>query len=152
MSANDPCFDRQGNMLSVDQAIEQLLAQASAATESERVDLAAAAGRVLAQDLASPIDVPGFDNSAMQGRTDAGPRRYPVRAGFDYHAKQRHEYVRVRLHTEHDGMPVAETFPRQGSDVLSSVAWVDGLAEITENSAVHAGETVSFLLFAEWAQ
>jgi molybdopterin molybdotransferase len=67
MSANDPCFDRQGNMLSVDQAIEQLLAQTTAVAESERVDLAAASGRVLAQELASPIDVPGFDNSAMDG-------------------------------------------------------------------------------------
>ena len=414
MSANDPCFDRQGIMLSVDQAIEQLLAQATAVAESERVDLALAAGRVLAQDLASPIDVPGFDNSAMdgyalhshdfetardaglpvtqritagsvgeklqpgcaariftgaplpggadsvvmqelcrvaddrvwietvataganirprgndiaagstvlargtllqaahlglaasvgigtvevlrrlrvsvfstgdelvepgkplapgqiynsnryqlnallaaqgcevidlgsiaddfnttretllqaaaqadlvmttggvsvgeedhvkaaleavgalhlwrirmkpgkplafgrigdtpfiglpgnpvsvfvtfllfarpylqamQGRTHSGPRRYPVRAGFDYHAKQRREYVRVRLHADHDGMPVAETFPRQGSDVLSSVAWADGLVEISEDSTVHAGETVSFLPFAEWAR
>jgi molybdopterin molybdotransferase len=49
-------------------------------------------------------------------------------------------------------MPVAETFPRQGSDVLSSVAWADGLAEITEDSTVHAGETVNFLPFAEWAR
>ncbi len=89
---------------------------------------------------------------AMQGRTHAGPRRYPVRAGFDYHAKQRREYVRVRLHADPDGMPVAETFPRQGSDVLSSVAWADGLAEISEDSSVQAGEMVSFLPFAEWTR
>jgi len=89
---------------------------------------------------------------AMQGRTDAGPRCYPVRAGFDYRAKQRREYVRVRLHADHDGIPVAETFPRQGSDVLSSVAWADGLVEIAEDSTVQAGETVSFLPFAEWAR
>jgi molybdopterin molybdotransferase len=89
---------------------------------------------------------------AMQGRADTGPRRYPVRAGFDHHAKQRREYVRVRLHTDQDGMLVAETFPRQGSDVLSSVAWADGLVEIREDSRLQAGETVSFLPFAEWAQ
>jgi molybdopterin molybdotransferase len=89
---------------------------------------------------------------AMQGRTDAGPRRYPVRAGFDYRAKQRREYVRVRLHADHDGMPVAETFPRQGSDVLSSVAWADGLVEISEDSTAQAGETVSFMPFTEWAR
>jgi len=89
---------------------------------------------------------------AMQGRTASGPWRYPVRAGFDHHAKQRREYLRVRLHTNQDGMPVAETFPRQGSDVLSSVAWADGLAEIREHSSVQAGETVSFLPFAEWAR
>jgi molybdopterin molybdotransferase len=89
---------------------------------------------------------------ALQGRTDSGPRRYPVRAGFDYHAKQRREYLRVRLHTDQEGMPVAETFPRQGSDVLSSVAWADGLAEISEDSSVQAGDTVDFLPFAEWAR
>jgi molybdopterin molybdotransferase len=88
----------------------------------------------------------------MQGRTGTGPGRFPVRAGFDYHAKQRREYVRVRLHTDQDGMPAAEIFPRQGSDVLSSVAWADGLAEIAEESSVQAGDTVSFLPFAEWAR
>ncbi|MGD8312507.1 MAG: molybdopterin molybdotransferase MoeA [Gammaproteobacteria bacterium] len=89
---------------------------------------------------------------AMQGCTDAGPRRYPVRSGFDYQVKERREYVRVRLHADRDGTPVAEAFPRQGSDVLSSVAWADGLAEIAEDSSVQAGETVSFLPFAEWAR
>jgi molybdopterin molybdotransferase len=89
---------------------------------------------------------------AMQGRTNSGPRRYPVRAGFNCHAQYRREYVRVRLHIDQDGTPVVETFPRQGSDVLSSVAWADGLAEISEGSTVKAGETVSYLPFAEWAQ
>jgi molybdopterin molybdotransferase len=89
---------------------------------------------------------------AQQGRTDTGPRRYPVRAGFDYHARQRREYVRVRLHADHGGMPVAEIFPRQGSDVLSSVAWADGLVELSEDTCVQAGETVSFLPFAEWTR
>jgi len=89
---------------------------------------------------------------ALQGRTDARPRRYPVRAGFDYRASQRREYVRVRLHDGADGMPVAETFSRQGSDVLSSVAWANGLAEIPEDATVQAGDTVSFLPFAEWTR
>jgi molybdopterin molybdotransferase len=89
---------------------------------------------------------------AMQGRTGTGPRRYPVRSGFNYDTKQRREYVRVRLQMDHDGIPVAETFPRQGSDVLSSVAWADGLVEIREDSTVQAGATVSFLPFAEWAR
>jgi len=88
---------------------------------------------------------------AMQGRARGDSRRYPVRAGFNYRANQRREYVRVRVHADHDGMPVAETFPRQGSDVLSSVAWADGLVEIAEDTTVQPGETVSFLPFAEWA-
>jgi molybdopterin molybdotransferase len=35
--------------------------------ETERIPLAAALGRVLAVDVISPIDVPGHDNSAMDG-------------------------------------------------------------------------------------
>ena len=34
---------------------------------SERVELRASLGRVLAEDVASPEDVPAFDNSAMDG-------------------------------------------------------------------------------------
>ena len=35
--------------------------------ESERTPLRDALGRVLAEDVAAPFDVPGFDNSAMDG-------------------------------------------------------------------------------------
>src|ERR1700731_3635785 len=36
-------------------------------TASERLDIRSALGRVLAEDLVSPIAVPGHDNSAMDG-------------------------------------------------------------------------------------
>ena len=302
MSTTDPCFDKQDGMLSVDQAIEQLLSRATAITEQERVDLHACTGRVLAEDLASPIDVPGFDNSAMDGYAlhsrdiatarDAGlpvtqritagavgeklqpgsaariftgaplpegadtvvmqelcrvageqlwietavtaganirlrgndiaagstllargtllqaahlglaasvgigtvevSRRLrvavfstgdelvepgkPLAPGQIYNSNRyqlnallaaqgcevidlgsiaddfgttRETLLQAASQADQDGMPVAETYPRQGSDVLSSVAWADGLAEITEESSVQAGEAVSFLPFAE---
>ena len=41
-------------------------------THSEEVALMAALGRVLAQDVVSPIDVPAHDNSAMDGYAFAG--------------------------------------------------------------------------------
>jgi molybdopterin molybdotransferase len=41
-------------------------------THSEEVPLMAALGRVLAQDVVSPIDVPAHDNSAMDGYAFAG--------------------------------------------------------------------------------
>ena len=41
-------------------------------THSEAVALMAALGRVLAQDVVSPIDVPAHDNSAMDGYAFAG--------------------------------------------------------------------------------
>lgn len=88
---------------------------------------------------------------ALQGRSGAAPHSYPVTAGFDYRAKGRREYVRVRLDSRGEH-PVASAFPRQGSDVLSSVAWADGLVEVAENTSVAAGDTVRFLPFSEWLQ
>ncbi|QZA77229.1 molybdopterin molybdotransferase MoeA [Deefgea tanakiae] len=54
-------------MLDFDTALANLLAAARRITEVETVPLLAANGRVLAQDIVAPIDVPGFDNSAMDG-------------------------------------------------------------------------------------
>ncbi|WP_218871145.1 molybdopterin molybdotransferase MoeA [Chitinibacter bivalviorum] len=54
-------------MLDFDAALAQLLAQAQAVTTTEAVPLAAALGRVLADDVCAAINVPGFDNSAMDG-------------------------------------------------------------------------------------
>lgn len=87
----------------------------------------------------------------LQGRTATEPHVFPVRAGFSHQAKQRREYVRVRLNSDPAGGLVAETFPRQGSDVMSSLAWSDGLAEIAEGTAVQDGDSVRFLPFSEWA-
>ena len=65
--ADDPCCESQPALLSVDVAVATLLDHARPLMDSERVTLGAAAGRILARDLMSPIDVPGFDNSAMDG-------------------------------------------------------------------------------------
>lgn len=88
---------------------------------------------------------------ALAGRTPTTPHTFPVRAGFGHTARQRREYVRVRLRDDPERGPVAETFPRQGSDVLSSVAWADGLVEVAEGTTVQDGDSVRFLPFAEWA-
>lgn len=48
-------------------AYDRLLAGARPLLDSESVDLADAWGRVLAGDLVSPLTVPPFDNSAMDG-------------------------------------------------------------------------------------
>ncbi|KAA9132515.1 molybdopterin molybdotransferase MoeA [Marinihelvus fidelis] len=54
-------------MLSVEQAIARLLADAPGPPASEPVPLAAARGRVLAVPLVATVDVPPADNSAMDG-------------------------------------------------------------------------------------
>ncbi|HEB83108.1 MAG TPA: molybdopterin molybdenumtransferase MoeA, partial [Gammaproteobacteria bacterium] len=53
--------------MSVEQAIDNILSQAVPVAESENVAILDALGRVLAEDLCSGIDVPGYDNSAMDG-------------------------------------------------------------------------------------
>lgn len=57
---------RPGLMV-LEDALQRLLAAVEPIAGVETVPTAAAAGRVLAHDLASPLDVPGFDNSQMDG-------------------------------------------------------------------------------------
>jgi molybdopterin molybdotransferase len=54
-------------MLSVDEALDVLLAGAKAVGDVEQVPALEASGRVLARALASTMDVPPMDNSAMDG-------------------------------------------------------------------------------------
>src|SRR5258705_5245252 len=53
--------------ISLVEARRRLDAAAAPIVRSERVSLAAAAGRVAAADVSSPIDVPPFARSAMDG-------------------------------------------------------------------------------------
>jgi molybdopterin molybdotransferase len=59
--------------LTLDQALELILAPLAPVSGGERLPLKQAAGRVLAEDIASPLDLPPFANSAMDG--------YACRAG-----------------------------------------------------------------------
>ncbi|NCT82210.1 MAG: molybdopterin molybdotransferase MoeA [Comamonadaceae bacterium] len=54
-------------LIPLDEALARLLAQAQPLAGRETLATSAAAGRVLAADLVSPVDVPPADNSAMDG-------------------------------------------------------------------------------------
>lgn len=54
-------------LISLDDALNTLLAQITPLSDSESVLLPAAVGRITAAAVTSPIDVPPFDNSAMDG-------------------------------------------------------------------------------------
>ena len=60
------CCDVPG-LMPVETAIENILEQVSSTTTTSTVALADAMGLVLAQDILSPINVPPFANSAMDG-------------------------------------------------------------------------------------
>jgi molybdopterin molybdotransferase len=55
------------SLRSLDEALAELLAAVSAVAEHELVSVFDADRRVLAQDVVSPLDVPGFNNSQMDG-------------------------------------------------------------------------------------
>jgi molybdopterin molybdotransferase len=63
----DDCFAFAGPLLPIDE-MERLIAERVASVaEREEVALRAALGRVLAVDVIAPVDVPPFDNSAVDG-------------------------------------------------------------------------------------
>lgn len=73
-------------MLRFEEALARILALGAPALEPETVDLDDADGRVLAEDLVAPSDLPAFDYSAMDGYAvrardldGAPPFRLPVR-------------------------------------------------------------------------
>ena len=59
--------DYDPNSMAVGKAREVISRFLSPVTTAERVHIRAALGRVLAQDVISPLDVPAHDNSAMDG-------------------------------------------------------------------------------------
>ena len=82
----------------------------------------------------------------LQGVANWQPRAHPARADFDWpRPDKRREFLRVRRNAG-GGL---DLFPNQSSGVLSSVVWGDGLVDLPPGQAVHAGEAVAYLSFAE---
>jgi molybdopterin molybdotransferase len=74
----DDCFAFSGPLLPVDEVERIIRQRVTPVAEVETVPLQAADGRVVAHDVLAPIDLPPFDNSAVDG--------YAVRHA-DLHAK-----------------------------------------------------------------
>ncbi len=63
----DDCFAFSGPLLPVDEVERIIGERVSPVAEIESVALNAASGRVIARDVKAPIDLPPFDNSAVDG-------------------------------------------------------------------------------------
>jgi molybdopterin molybdotransferase len=61
------CDSHRQSMIDADTALARLLNAARPVTETEQVSILEALGRTAAEDIVSTIDVPGHDNSAMDG-------------------------------------------------------------------------------------
>jgi molybdopterin molybdotransferase len=64
--SND-CFAFAGPLMRIEEAASLIRARVPMVAEPERVPLVQADGRILAERLLAPIDVPAFDNSAVDG-------------------------------------------------------------------------------------
>jgi len=64
---SDDCFAQGGKLMRVDEALELLGRSVARVTGSEAAALDAALGRILAEDVVSPLDVPAHENSAVDG-------------------------------------------------------------------------------------
>ncbi|GKX61978.1 molybdopterin molybdenumtransferase MoeA [Pragia fontium] len=61
------CCSTFSSLLTLNQALEKLLSQAVTVCQTEQIALTQAARRITAQAITSPINVPPFANSAMDG-------------------------------------------------------------------------------------
>jgi len=106
------------------------------------------------------IGVPGNPVSAMvtfmvmvrpfvlrlQGISDVTPRAFVVRADFDWPRPDvRAEFLRARIN-DRGGV---DLYPNQGSGVVTSLCWGDGLVINPPALAVKRGDSVRFVPFAE---
>jgi molybdopterin molybdotransferase len=64
---SDDCFAAGGAPMTLDAALDLVACVARPVIEPEEVGLSAATGRVLAEDVVAACDVPGEDNSAVDG-------------------------------------------------------------------------------------
>ncbi|VAW50474.1 Molybdopterin molybdenumtransferase [hydrothermal vent metagenome] len=69
-----------------------------------------------------------------------------VIADFDWRKVSRQEYLRVRL-MQKDTKIVAQLFPHQGSGVLSSASWADGLVEVAVGKEIKKSDMVNYFSF-----
>jgi molybdopterin molybdotransferase len=76
---------------------------------------------------------------------EVAPRAVPMRADFDWpKPDRRNEFLRARINDQ-GGL---ELFPNQGSGVLTSTVWGDGLIDCPPGQAIARGDTVRFIPFA----
>lgn len=82
----------------------------------------------------------------MQGVRRTAPASYRLRADFDWlRPDARREFLRARS----NGDGGVDLFPQQGSGVLTSAVWGDGLIDNPPQQPIRRGEMVCFVPFSE---
>jgi molybdopterin molybdotransferase len=82
----------------------------------------------------------------LQGVSDVTPRAFDLRADFDWPRPDvRAEFLRGRI----NGQGGVDLYPNQGSGVVTSLCWGDGLVMNPPAQAVKPGDRVRFIPYAE---
>ena len=85
----------------------------------------------------------------MQGASGPRMQGLQLASGFDRdNSGIRDEFLRVRLETNAQGLVHLVAFENQGSSVLNSLSWADGLALLPAKSAIRQGELLTYLPFS----
>ena len=74
----------------------------------------------------------------------------PAIAGFEWpKPDRRREFLRAGFDRNEQGASVLKIWPNQGSGVMSSVAWADGLVDVPPNTVIKKGDTVQYIPFSD---
>ncbi|HYR24325.1 MAG TPA: gephyrin-like molybdotransferase Glp [Aquabacterium sp.] len=77
------------------------------------------------------------------------PQAVPLPADFSWpRPDKRREFLRARLNAQ----GAVELYPHQGSGVLSSAAWADGVVDVAPGTVIQPGDRVAFISMAELLQ
>ncbi|HSY27750.1 MAG TPA: molybdopterin-binding protein, partial [Burkholderiaceae bacterium] len=80
----------------------------------------------------------------LQGSKGVAPQAYSLRADFSWpKADKRNEFLRAKINAQ-GGL---DLFANQGSAVLTSAVWGDGLVDNPPGQAIAPGDTVRFIPF-----
>ncbi|MBF0265071.1 MAG: molybdopterin molybdotransferase MoeA [Gammaproteobacteria bacterium] len=87
----------------------------------------------------------------MQGQEKIMAQPMTITADFNWSkAGVRMEFVRARLSNDNNQQARANIFPHQGSGVLTSTSWADGLIIIPIGKTIKKGDLVEYLSFKDF--
>lgn len=82
----------------------------------------------------------------LQGESECRAKPLSVKAGFSWPAGKRSEFLRARIE-QRDGESWAVIYPKQGSGVLSSASWAEGLVIVPADREIRVGDVLDYLVF-----
>ncbi len=155
---SDDCFAHGGRLMTTAEALARLAETVGPVTEPERVALEGGLGRILAEDVSSSVDVPGHDNSAVDGYavffddlSPQGETRLPVtgRAAAGHplgRSARRGEAIRIftgaRMPEGPDTVMMQEDCRAEGDEVVIAPGIRRGANRRARGEDIRAGSVV----------